>query len=47
MFTGTVTTTMASTYLSLPAEIDAADLSFTEKEMELQNKIYLSETDYP
>ena len=34
MFTGTVTTTMASTYLSLPAEIDAADLSFTEKEME-------------
>lgn len=31
MFTGTVTTTMASTYLSLPAEIDAADLSFTER----------------
>jgi len=39
--------TMASTYLSLPAEIDAADLSFTEKEMELQNKIDWIETDYP
>lgn len=38
---------MASTYLSLPAEIDAADLSFTEKEMELQNKIDRIETDYP
>ena len=47
MFTGTVTTTMASNYLSLPAEIDAADLSFTEKEMELQNKIDRIETDYP
>lgn len=47
MFTGTVTTTMASTYLSLPAEIDAVDLSFTEKEMELQNKIDRIETDYP
>ena len=45
MFTGTVTTTMASTYLSLPAEIDAADLSFTEKEMELQNRIDRIETD--
>ena len=47
MFTGTVTTTMASTYLSLPAEIDAADLSFTQKEMELQNKINRIESDYP
>ena len=47
MFTGTVTTTMASTYLSLPAEIDAVDLSFTEMEMELQNKIDRIETDYP
>ena len=47
MFSGTVTTTMASTYLSLPAEIDAADLSFTEKEMELQNKIDRIESDYP
>lgn len=47
MFTGTVTTTMASTYLSLPAEIDAADLSFTQKEMELQNKIDRIESDYP
>ena len=47
MFTGTVTTTMASTYLSLPAEIDAADLSFTQKEMELQNTIDSMETDHP
>ena len=47
MFTGTVTTTMASTYLSLPAEIDAADLSFTQKEMELQNTIDSIETDHP
>lgn len=47
MFTGTVTTTMATTYLSLPAEIDAAELSFTQKEMELQNKIDRIETDYP
>ena len=47
MFTGTVTTTMASTYLSLPAEIDAADLSFTQKEMELQNTIDSMEADHP
>ncbi len=47
MFTGTVTTTMASTYLSLPAEIDAADLSFTQKEMALQNTIDSMETDHP
>ena len=47
MFTGTLTTTMASTYLSLPAEIDAADLSFTQKEMELQNTIDSIETDHP
>lgn len=47
MFTGTVSTTMASTYLSLSAEIDAADLSFTQKEMELQNKIDRIESDYP
>ena len=47
MFTGTVATTMAGTYLSLPAEIDAADLSFTQKEMELQNTIDSMETDHP
>ena len=47
IFTGTVTTTMASTYLSLPAEIDAAELSFTQKEMELQNTIDAIETDHP
>ena len=47
MFTGTVTTTLASTYLSLPAEIDASDLSFTQKEMVLQNTIDAIETDHP
>ena len=47
MFLGTVTTTLATTYLSLPAEIDAAELSFTQKEMELQNKIDAIETDHP
>lgn len=47
MFTGTVTTTMASTYLSLPAEIDAANLYFTQKEMELQNTIDAIEADHP
>lgn len=47
MFMGTVTTTLAGTYLSLPAEIDAADLSFTQKEMALQNTIDSMETDHP
>lgn len=47
MFLGTVTTTLATTYLSLPAEIDAAELSFTQKEMELQNTIDAIETDHP
>ena len=47
MFLGTVTTTLATTYLSLPAEIDAAEVSFTQKEMELQNTIDAIETDHP
>ena len=47
MFLGTITTTLATTYLSLPAEIDAADLSFSKKEMELQNTIDATETDHP
>ena len=47
MFMGTVTTTLAGTYLSLPAGIDAADLSFTQKEMALQNTIDSMETDHP
>ena len=47
MFMGTVTTTLAGTYLSLPVEIDAADLSFTQKEMALQNTIDSMETDHP
>lgn len=47
MFMGTVTTTLVGTYLSLPVEIDAADLSFTQKEMALQNTIDSMETDHP
>jgi murein DD-endopeptidase MepM/ murein hydrolase activator NlpD len=47
MFSGTITTAMSSTYLSLPSEMDAADLSFTQKEMELQNTVDSIETDHP
>ncbi len=34
-----ITTTMASSYLSQPEDIDAAELFFTDLEMELQNEI--------
>ena len=47
MFGNTVTTTMASTYLSEPAEIDAAALQMTQLEMALQEEINNIETDYP
>ena len=47
MFGNTVTTTMASTYLSEPTEIDAAALQMTELEMALQEEINNIETDYP
>ena len=33
--------------MSVPAEIDAADLAFSELEMELQKEIDSIETDYP
>ena len=33
--------------MSVPAEIDAADLAFSELEMELQKEINAIETDYP
>lgn len=38
---------IAGSYLSEPEEIDKAELSFTEKEMELQEKIDSIEEDYP
>ncbi len=38
---------IAGSYLSEPEEIDKAELSFTEKEMELQEKIDNIEEDYP
>ena len=38
---------MAGSYMSVPAEIDAADLAFSELEMELQKEINAIETDYP
>ena len=47
MFTGTKTTILASSYLSEPKEIDAADLQFTRLELDLQKKIDNIEIDYP
>jgi murein DD-endopeptidase MepM/ murein hydrolase activator NlpD len=47
MFGSSVSTTMASTYLSDPDDIDAADLQMTELEMSLQEEINNIETDYP
>ena len=38
---------MAGSYMSVPAEIDAADLAFSELEMNLQKEINAIETDYP
>ena len=47
MFSEGMSTTMAGSYMSVPAEIDAADLAFSELEMELQKEINAIETDYP
>jgi murein DD-endopeptidase MepM/ murein hydrolase activator NlpD len=44
---GAVSTTLSSTYLSSPAEIDSAELSLTEKEMRLQTTIDNIEAMYP
>jgi murein DD-endopeptidase MepM/ murein hydrolase activator NlpD len=44
---GVVSATATSTYLSTPAEIDAADLSLTELEMELQTTIDNMESTHP
>ena len=38
MFSEGMSTTMAGSYMSVPAEIDAADLAFSELEMELQKE---------
>ncbi len=47
MFADTFTMAMAGTYLSEPAEIDAAELYFTQLEMDLQERIDNIPDDYP
>ena len=47
MFSDGMSTMLAGSYMSVPAEIDAADLVFSELEMELQKEIDSIETDYP
>ena len=47
MFSDGMSTTLAGSYMSVPAEIDAADLALSELEMELQKEIDSIETDYP
>lgn len=47
MFADTFTMAMAGTYLSRPAEIDAAELYFTQMEMDLQERIENIPDDYP
>ena len=46
MFSDGMSTTLAGSYMSVPAEIDAAELAFSELEMELQKEINNIETDY-
>ena len=47
MFSDGMSTMMAGSYMSIPAEIDATDLMFSELEMELQKEINAIETNYP
>jgi murein DD-endopeptidase MepM/ murein hydrolase activator NlpD len=47
MFSDGMSTTLGGSYMSVPAEIDAADLAFSELEKELQAEINSIETDYP
>ena len=47
MFSDGMSTILAGSYMSVPAEIDAADLALSELEMELQKEIDSIETDYP
>lgn len=44
---GAVSTLVGGSYQSVPAEIDKAENSFSEKELELQNRIDRIESDYP
>jgi len=47
MFSNGISTTLVGSYMSVPAEIDATDLAFSELEMELQKQVDSIETDYP
>ena len=47
MFSDGMSTTLAGSYMSAPAEIDAAELAFSELEKDLQAEIDAIETDYP
>ena len=47
MFSEVMSTALAGSYMSAPAEIDAAELAFSKLEMELQKEIDSIETDYP
>ena len=47
MFSDGMSATLAGSYMSIPAEIDAADLAFSELEVELQEEIDSIESDYP
>ena len=47
IFNGGVSTTMAGSYQSVPAQLDASDEAMTSREMALQNTIDSIETDYP
>ena len=47
MFSGGASTTLSGAYMSKPAELDATDLSFTQKEMALQSKIDSIESTNP
>ena len=47
MFSNVSSTTLAASYLSKPAEIDATDFAFTRLELDLQKEIDGIETTYP
>jgi len=47
MLGDTVSMVVSGSYLSEPSDIDAAELFFTEKEMDLQDKVDRIESDYP
>lgn len=47
MFSGGMSTVLAGSYMSRPAQIDAADLVLSELERDLQEKIDAVEADYP